>query len=514
MRFLSYYFIICLCFFYLIVSNLLRAQLISPTASGKFMEVFQYTTTNPTGSPRANALGGAFTALGGDISSVTNNPAGLGFYRRSEYNIGLNTGFFKSKANVRNLSSVINTDYSKQWLNINNLGLVMESNRDLNNGFYGGAWAVSYQRLSNFHSAFQYYGNNQNNSIRDAYLEEVQGVIPVIELDEGVAIVSNEAQTAYDAYVINVVEGGISDASTDYYTLNPDASVSQLAIIQKSGGLSELSLSYGGNFGDELYFGFSANYLTVNHEEKKTYVEAIDDISDSLLSFQVEDRLITEGNGLSFRTGLIYNLANNFKLGLTFESPKWLSLSESQITRITAEFDETNTGFTIEDVERMSGTFSYKLMTPMTFRFGGAYFFGKKGFITSDIEFVDYPNAKLKASTFDFFADNNTISNLYKGVVNYKIGGEYRIKQLMLRAGFARFNDPFRNTNEIIIDHSKTFITGGIGFKNRKHAYGFSFQHYSYKTQYQAYTLANELTPFLSAKHSGFTLQLNASFYY
>jgi len=44
-------------------------------------------TLNPTelrGTARFMSMGGAFTSLGGDLSAVSQNPAGIGVYRRSE----------------------------------------------------------------------------------------------------------------------------------------------------------------------------------------------------------------------------------------------------------------------------------------------------------------------------------------------------------------------------------------------------------------------------------------------
>ena len=38
----------------------------------------------PNGTARSNALGGAMGSLGGDVSSNHINPAGLGFYTKSE----------------------------------------------------------------------------------------------------------------------------------------------------------------------------------------------------------------------------------------------------------------------------------------------------------------------------------------------------------------------------------------------------------------------------------------------
>jgi hypothetical protein len=39
------------------------------------------------GTTRFTSMGGAFTAVGGDISSLSQNPAGLGVFRSSEFTI-------------------------------------------------------------------------------------------------------------------------------------------------------------------------------------------------------------------------------------------------------------------------------------------------------------------------------------------------------------------------------------------------------------------------------------------
>lgn len=51
------------------------------------IDAYNITPTQLRGSARFVAMGGAFTSLGGDLTSMTQNPAGLGIYRSSD--IGL-----------------------------------------------------------------------------------------------------------------------------------------------------------------------------------------------------------------------------------------------------------------------------------------------------------------------------------------------------------------------------------------------------------------------------------------
>ena len=49
------------------------------------MDALRYSNIAVSGTARAGAMGNAFGALGGDFTSASINPAGLGLYRSSEF---------------------------------------------------------------------------------------------------------------------------------------------------------------------------------------------------------------------------------------------------------------------------------------------------------------------------------------------------------------------------------------------------------------------------------------------
>jgi len=51
------------------------------------VDAVMFSQTDGGGTARFVALGGANVSLGGDISSISGNPAGLGFYNRSSWSI-------------------------------------------------------------------------------------------------------------------------------------------------------------------------------------------------------------------------------------------------------------------------------------------------------------------------------------------------------------------------------------------------------------------------------------------
>ena len=49
------------------------------------LDALRYSQSSLAGTARYISMGGAFGALGADMSSISTNPAGLGIYRRSEF---------------------------------------------------------------------------------------------------------------------------------------------------------------------------------------------------------------------------------------------------------------------------------------------------------------------------------------------------------------------------------------------------------------------------------------------
>ena len=66
-------------------------------------DVLQMSQTELRGSSRFQSMAGAFGALGGDISTLTQNPAGIGVYRNSDIGITLSLDFNSTEAGVDKL---------------------------------------------------------------------------------------------------------------------------------------------------------------------------------------------------------------------------------------------------------------------------------------------------------------------------------------------------------------------------------------------------------------------------
>jgi hypothetical protein len=117
------------------------------------------------GTARIQGIGGTKTALGGDISSISGNPAGLGFYNSSEFSIS--PGYTL----INNTSTYLGTsvDDKQERFNLANAGVVLfkSPSKQKSNGFKGGAFGIGTSRIANFNNSIIYQGSNTTEDFID-----------------------------------------------------------------------------------------------------------------------------------------------------------------------------------------------------------------------------------------------------------------------------------------------------------------------------------------------------------
>src|ERR1700744_1152361 len=99
-------------------------------------DAIRYSTFQPGSTSRIKALGNAGTAVGGDLSSIGNNPAGLGFFTHSE--LSITPEFNASKTNATYFGQ--STQATQNQLNLNNASVVFYSRLNNNNADKTKGW--------------------------------------------------------------------------------------------------------------------------------------------------------------------------------------------------------------------------------------------------------------------------------------------------------------------------------------------------------------------------------------
>ncbi|MDX1628807.1 MAG: hypothetical protein R3345_08920 [Fulvivirga sp.] len=442
--------------------------------------VFQMSNTNPGGSARITGLGGAQTALGGDISSVSSNPAGLGFFNRSEFSITPQFNFVNTSGMYLGTTS---TD-AKLNFNFGNLGVIFnKKNEDaLANEFRGGSFGISINRIADYHSNILYQGENFFLFDDDGRMipgqnpkDFIESAVINTEIDgSGNPIFFTDfAELAWDIGLIDIFEDPNTNelfVDRNIYTTDADGNLIpafpepefptfQQEAIESRGASYQTSFSYGGNYADRLYFGGSLGVVTTSREIERSYLEQPTDAD--LIRLSLTDFYELSGIGINATLGVIGRPINPLLIGLSYTTPTFNAMEQFQETTLFAEFS---------DGEFFEQTFVYEpfefsVTTPSRLKAGVTYFFGKNGFITGDIERVNYNGGRLGSSgrTGFNFSDANRNIDRYDQVTNYRAGAEYRFGKFRLRGGLAYLEDPLNDN----IDQSQLQVSGGAGFRTK-----------------------------------------------
>jgi long-subunit fatty acid transport protein len=454
--------------------------------SGYYEDAYRFSRTNPSGSARIIGIGGTQYSLGGDVSNIAGNPAGLGFFRKSE--ISLSLGYSDWKVDTKYLEQ--SKTYNTSNFNIPNASYVMASPKgDLDlKAFKGGAFGISFQRLANFNTEYGYFSNRPGeSSIIDFYLSDAN------ENKVSLNQISNYGLTglAYNTYQINPI-GTDSEGNPIYDSFVLGLPYQDENITQE-GRASQTTFSYGANFNHKVFLGGGLGVRSLSFSSFKTYNEKFDD--QPLTSSSLRESLFINGVGVNVNLGLIYKPIDYLNLGFVFQSPTWYSLNEEYEAGMVANYN--NYEFEEEDIvlnreEAVSDLFvsNYGLNTPLKIGGGATFFVGKNGFISADVDWVDYSAGRLKSNDFDEGLDNQVIKSTYTSTINLRVGGEARLDMFRVRAGYAYFGDPYADPAGF--DQSTQQISGGIGAKINSFSIDLAVVSQQYNGLYRSYQVLDD----------------------
>lgn len=432
------------------------------------------------GTARFMSMGGAFTALGGDMSSFSQNPAGIGVYRSSE--ISLTPQLF----NVKTSSSFngISTDYINKF-NFNQGGIV--SNLILNSnetGLIALNFGYSYNKSANLHQNVWIQGNNSSSSMSDYWAGISEGTL--------YKNLSGAEGIAYDAWVIDTITGsGAKSYGTVFsnYGDNPNSVYGQNVrrLITNDGYIGEHALTMGGNYSNKLYFGVTLGINQLRYTSHYEHLETTTAVLPSAFkNFTYTDHYEDHGTGFTLKIGAIYKPVEAVRIGLAFHSPTWYRIQEYFSQNITSNF--TDGGHYEYSTDPLR--FEYALATPYRALAGVAVQIRKIGLISADYEFVDYSTARFSETGdgYDYSEKNFNIRNSLKSSSNIRLGGELRMNKLYLRGGYGYYGKAFKaGEDNSALDYNS--ISGGIGFREQNVSIDFGYTNLRCSQKYFLYPL-------------------------
>lgn len=422
-------------------------------------DALRYSNYQIQGTARSGGMGNAFGALGGDFTSVSINPAGLGLYRSGE--LSITPKFGQTEVESTYLGNMMND--SKYNFGLNNLSYVttIQTRNRSESGIISVNIGIGFNRLKDFNSTALAEGNNAKGS----YLDYVASNANANNWSD------YYEQLAWDTDLLL-----FDETNKEYWHDLNEAGYgqSQRKSIAREGAIDEYSFAVGLNFNHKLYLGASVGIMDIYYRESSELLEW--DKNNNVPFFnemQFDSYLRTSGNGYNVKLGVIYKPTNEIRLGASIHTPTFFNLHDvfetSMYSSVTYDDGSTET----YDALSPYSEYDYDLETPLRATLSGAFVIAKKGLLSIDYEYVDYGSSSLRrgGDGYNFVDENSEIDEAYKSVGNVRVGGEYKVNQtISLRAGMELYPSAY-NANSFGVSQPNSnadlkVYSAGLGYRS------------------------------------------------
>ena len=510
------------------------------------------------GTARFMSMGGAFTALGGDISTLNQNPGGIGLYRSSDLSLTLDLE--PQSITSSNGGSDLKTSQTK--FNVNNFGYIGAVNTGSETmPFFN--WGVSYSRVASFDRRYgdilSNIGTSYTNMVAD--FTSLDGFTPgtLAETKDYNPYLSSSAPWSsilmYNSYGIN--PASVDPNNTEYVGLfkyndmyggNNGSSGNAIYDIEEKGHIDEYSINFGGNVMNVLYWGVGFGITDLDFKQYAYYSENLsnanvpDANADTYTTgnaspFTLSNYKHIWGSGFNFKAGVIVKPINELRIGVAIHTPTYYNLSyEGQGF---TEFYMSSPDYQNEAYDGSYSTdlanFDWKLRSPWRFMVGAAGVIGGRAIISADYEHIAYNDMKLKQENTGFyggFSDNEyanaDVKEYFKGSDIFRLGAELRVtNSFSIRAGYNYQSTAVRdaatapgaNIYTYGTDPSYSFygdinnVSVGLGYRYGGWYIDFAYQHSRREGTYHAFTdFAGQFAPTAKLKNTYNNFVLSTGF--
>lgn len=377
------------------------------------------------GTAKATGMSNALGAVGGDMTAVCINPAGLGIYRSSEITASLNLLDNYTTSSYYGMNKNANT----LQISIPNIAWIGTKQRSNYKPLRFTQFGIGLTRTNDYNIHSHAIGINPTSSKIDNYLAQIDGYSP-LDLQNAFPYT---VYPAWKTWLIDVDEDG------HYISPVPQGNIQQSQENNFKGRSEEWSFNGSVNLYDQFFIGLSANLAHIKRTGTKTLQENnIDGTKTAFNQWSYKENLSSSAWGGNLKIGFIYHPCPWLRFGAAFHSPTlynfnetWQTETESQINWIT------NKSISPES------NYEYTFIKPLKWVGSLAFIIGQQGIISIDAEYTNFGAARFKANDYDYSPVNEEIMSSYGKTFNFRIGSEWSLGNTYLRLGTAYYGSPF-----------------------------------------------------------------------
>lgn len=396
------------------------------------------------GTARYLGLSGAMTAVGGDPTAVSDNPAGLGIYRHSELmftmdyllNITAQNGMFRPSAT--------------QDFTVNQASWVYAIPSRRESGLLYNNIMLSYRRLKTFANSFYGRAKEQPTSLVDLIKYNTDDLdVSFLSQDDSWSDpnVGWLSILGYETWLISEDE---NDPSRYWSCLQKGEQVDNILSMSELGHINQYALHWAGNINNQWYVGLGVNILSLSYDRTISYSEDFEQGG----GLHTSSTTLLSGVGVNGTVGLIYHPIRMLRIGASFQTPSVNYLSRQSIGSMASYLDKT---YTIDTPTSFESWDTYSL--PLRSSIGVALIGGNYGLLSLQYDYVHCLQYQEEQSP-----NSQDLHSL-------RIGGEATIFNFYFRAGFAYESSFLKESDEPIYDLPYSSTSIDPSFRHLKSAW-------------------------------------------
>ena len=432
-----------------------------------------------SGTARFVGMGGAMGALGGDISTIGTNPAGIGIYRSND----IMTSFGYSSTGVESKYGGQSFNMDKNRWNFDNAGVVFSTKVGNVTSLRYVNFAFNYQKVKSFNRNMTTAGDLNGHSQTYLMAAMSDGITkPMWDNNNpfNTDVIGWMSALGYEGYLISpslttdktpypledadgkpIVDENGKPLYTnyDFYTSvlgDGDRPYLRESRSRESGGVNQFDFNVAFNFNDRFYLGLTIGAYDVNYNKYTLYGEDFRTEKGEATGsgYTLESFNKVTGAGFDFKLGAIVRPFEDspLRIGFAIHTPTFYNLTWATSARLVSELYEgdklvTTTVDSYDYLDNRDMKQDYKINTPWVYNLSLGYTVGTQLALGAEYEYKDYSTTKF----YDYNGDNmewqtNESKLCLKGVNTFRIGAEYKvIPQFALRAGYNYSSSAFKD---------------------------------------------------------------------
>ena len=461
-----------------------------------------FSENNYEGTARTVAMGNAFTALGGDLGSVTINPAGSAVAGYSQ--VTITPGITISASTAQGVSPY--TDGSLPYfekkmrssttrLGMPNLGTTLSFDTHRKSGLKSITLGFIMNKSAGWDEDVFASGTNNSTSFMGsmAYEATMEGYLGAdLGADNAYDFMPWKPVIGYQSGMISTF-GGYDDqyvGASEVIYGNPDGTteiglggnLAQSYSRVVRGGKYDYVFNVGANVSDFIYLGANIGISSLDYGYDEFFKESAVDPSDFEIVMSDGDKMYfkdmsykysysARGTGYYGKLGVIVTPGMGLRFGAAIQTPTINSITEEWY--MDGETSYTDSRYNAY-ANSPYGNGSYTLVSPLRANFGVAWTLQKAGVISIDYEVCDYGQMRYKTNGMDrdyFEQVNNDIRERFGVSQIFRIGAEVKpVSGIAVRAGYrvATSSEKYDSWGDEIPVTATQNVSFGLGYSSKK----------------------------------------------